>query len=346
MRSRLAYIFRIIFINLVVIGLVGEVLCRCLPQFFGKHPPYDTAQFDDQLGWKPKPNYTFDGMMQNLDGSTYPVHLSTQENGFRHISNKQIVSGKTLFLIGDSFTQAVEVSDDKTFYALLADSLSVQIDAFGMAGYGSLQEYMVIDQYIDEIQPDIVLLQFCSNDFIDNSLLLEKEANYHVGLRRPYLDEDDQIYYESPLHPFNQLINHSAFIRFLGDKWRRLKGRLQWKSEDSAEAKIAQQGLVYPAYQQAVARTAAILQKIKLRVGDERAFFIFLADPYEPQRSHLRQICERLAIPFIDFPTTLFDQGYTKESYFAHDGYHWNEAGHRLIFEHLTAYLKKQELFQ
>jgi alkylation response protein AidB-like acyl-CoA dehydrogenase len=50
-------------------------------------------------------------------------------------------------------------------------SLAVQV--YGGHGYGTLQEYLVIDKYIDEIKPDLILLQVCSNDFTNN---LENEA--------------------------------------------------------------------------------------------------------------------------------------------------------------------------
>ena len=62
----------------------------------------------------------------------------------------------------------------------------------GRCGYGSLQEFMILGRYLDEISPDIVLWQFCSNDFINNYHELESVSfSNNNQMTRPYYKNSD-----------------------------------------------------------------------------------------------------------------------------------------------------------
>ncbi len=334
-------VIQVVTINFLVVLLLGELACKIFPHLVSQQPPYDTAEPDNLLGWKPKGNYVYEGQMQGDDGASYPVHFTTQTNGFRRYPLTINESSKRLLLIGDSFTQAVEVSDDKTFYAVLEQELELPVFAYGMAGYGTLQEYLVLDKYLDTIDPEIVLLQFCSNDFIDNELELERQANYFVGQRRPYLQSDGSMLYASPLSRWDCLTDHSCLLRKVKQIWRKLQARHADKADESAESQIAQHGLQYKWYQSAVDKTLRLLRRIKERVGPERKLAILLADPFQPHREQLKGICQKLNIPLIDFPKVQFDQLKKEKSLHSHDGYHWNEAGHQLVAEAVLQFLQE-----
>jgi len=49
---------------------------------------------------------------------------------------------------------------------------------------------MVLDQYVDFIDPAIILWQYSGNDIINNSYELERSSYINNnGMRRPYLTE-------------------------------------------------------------------------------------------------------------------------------------------------------------
>jgi hypothetical protein len=56
---------------------------------------------------------------------------------------------------------------------VLGRALGAESFAYGVMGYGTLQQYMILDRYLDEIQPGLIILQMCSNDLINNSLSVE-----------------------------------------------------------------------------------------------------------------------------------------------------------------------------
>ncbi len=334
--------FKQFFISLFIFLVLGEILARLLEGVIVHPPPYDTSQPDERLGWKAKPHYLFEGMMKDIAGTEYPVRFTTAANGFRMYDGPRRDSLPGLLIIGDSYTQAVEVSDDKTYFAHLKNALGIPVNAYGMAGYGTLQEYLLIDQYLDSLQPDVLLLQLCTNDFINNTYELERQSFANIGLRRPYLSgpEDPQIIYLKPVARWRQALRLSTFFAFIDEKLRRLS--MQYgDADDRPESKIATQGLAYAPFAASVAHTEAMLGMIRDRVPQAVRLMAFCADGYQPQSGQLQQMCERLHIEWIDTPYPRLETALGAGSaIYSSDGYHWNETGHRIVGEALEETLR------
>ena len=147
-------------------------------------------------------------------------------------------------MIGDSFTHATSVSDDRTHHALLAKLLDVEVFAYGVGGYGTLQEFLVLDRFVDVIHPDIFLWQYCANDFINNDNELERLSRFNNnGLTRPYW-QNGQAQLLSPKESFVQVrdwINrHSRFLYFIISRLDRLRVT---KTGDTVEVAIEAEGM-------------------------------------------------------------------------------------------------------
>lgn len=335
-----------IVIILVVIFIIGEVGFRVKYYLDGitfekpePAPPYNTAEKDSKLGWKPKENYLFDGVMKDLDKVEYKVHLTTTKNGFRQYGNPKSEKTK-VFFIGDSYTQSVEVSDDKTFYKIIGDSLPIEVFAYGMAGYGQLQEYMILDEFIDEIQPDIVVLEVCSNDYIDNHYEMEMESGYKVGLRRPYLSKDGQITYAQPVPKYEKVRAYSRFLGYLMEKWHNVQQKIG--VTELAEKQTAEQGLKYDKFAYSVEITDLLLQKIANRLDKKTKLIVFDAGNYNPQASTFRELCEANKIYHTQAPVQgIIEMEHNSITVRAGDSYHWNELGHEIIAKGLMTDLRK-----
>jgi lysophospholipase L1-like esterase len=328
------FLFTILFII-----LFGELLFLIFPSIHSIPPPYNTAELDERLGWKPKGDYHYSGEMYSLNNQPYPIEISTNSFGFRNTGNP-VISNIAILFIGDSFTQSVEVSDSKTFYSILERQLNTKVSAIGMAGYGTLQESLILEEYLDEIDPKVVVLQFCSNDFIDNEIELERKAIYYVGEKRPYLNSAKDVEIMHPLSQFHQLVNKTNFIKFCFGKWKRVKAKLNIKKRNSSELKITEEGRLYSPYQSSIAKTEFLLQKIKSRLGNQRELVVFCADDYQPQQDDIAQICKVNSISFIPFPTEKMNMENQQNQVYSIDGYHWNEAGHQIIANELDSILR------
>ena len=161
--------------------ILGEI---CLRLYFAINPR--PIYIEKKLGWRTTENFHREGLLRDAGGQEYYAKVTTDSHGFRLFGDPRSEKVK-IFIIGDSFTHAIDVSDDKTYYNLLAKKLNVEIFAYGCLGYSTLQEFMILDEFIDLIKPNIVILQLCFNDIYDNSYALEK-ISYNSGMTRPYID--------------------------------------------------------------------------------------------------------------------------------------------------------------
>lgn len=96
---------------------------------------------DQTLGWKTPANQWQDFTSKDFAGVKHAVHYSTRPHGFRLYGDAKSRNPK-IMIAGDSFTHAVDVSDDQTYYAKLkrnlSDRIPVEIFAYGTNGYGTL----------------------------------------------------------------------------------------------------------------------------------------------------------------------------------------------------------------
>ena len=147
---------------------------------------------DDERGWVLRPGargrFEAEGgffVVINADGRRDRARARTKAPGVFRIA-----------VLGDSFTEALEVPLEQTFVSVLEDSLNrssamrgrqVEVLNFGVRGYGTAQELLTLRCCVWDYSPDFVLLAFFSgNDVPDNSPTLDRSATRYA---RPYLRE-------------------------------------------------------------------------------------------------------------------------------------------------------------
>ncbi|OGW74633.1 MAG: hypothetical protein A2Z72_06215 [Omnitrophica bacterium RBG_13_46_9] len=159
--SKIAVNISLLFMSLMCLLVISEITYR-LYQRFTRGTPFAMSinMFSDrQLGWKGK----------KVFGDTKSVKYK-------------------IFVVGDSVTNGYGVEEKNMYYSIIGKELDAEIFVYGGRGYGTLQEYMVIDRYFDEINPDLVILQTYGNDFINNLWELETASFFNKNLMiRPYL---------------------------------------------------------------------------------------------------------------------------------------------------------------
>ncbi len=166
--------------------------------FFNTTKP-SQYQLDPELGWTLKPNFMRNLTQSSLDGKSYSVSFSTNENGLR--THGDLSSAKTKILVlGDSHTAENYVSNNAMWYSVMVERLNATqnllgkeyfVWAGGGGGWGSYQELLLLRRLLKQVRPDIFILQFCENDFVNNhkeweSISIVRSQKY----RRPYLDSN------------------------------------------------------------------------------------------------------------------------------------------------------------
>ncbi|MCP4254935.1 MAG: hypothetical protein GY775_16325 [Candidatus Scalindua sp.] len=178
-RSKLfLFVTTITLAGIFVVLVVSEILLRYKSHGIrgSDHIDYGMIAYDKYLGWKLTPNW--DGQHKHYD---FDVSYSTNSHGFRNNSHtKQEQVGLSYAFVGDSFTFSFGVNDNETFIHLL-NSKKEQDNSylnFGVPGYSTDQEYLLIRKRVLHLLPDVVLLVvYLGNDLFDNELSYPLQAN-------------------------------------------------------------------------------------------------------------------------------------------------------------------------
>jgi hypothetical protein len=300
-------------------------------------------QLDAELGWRATENYEESLTGITKGGIPYSVHRSQGRHGFRHFGDVHSTKPK-LLVIGDSFTQASSVSDAKTYAALVGKLAGMEVFAYGAGGYGTLQEYLILDRYFDEIKPDLILWQFCINDFINNDNELERSSTLNNnGLTRPYLVEG-VIARLSP-KPVGQQVrewinHHSRFLYFVVSRIDRLRAIT---ATASVEYDIEAQGLRHAGFRRAVEVTEKLMGRVRARVGDT-PIVAFSCDNIDPYDAAFAAISVRHRIEYWSDVPRVIQEAVRKEEDVQTPDDHWNELGHKLVAEIITEHMRARAL--
>lgn len=321
----------------LAILFVAELILRVVMPLVYKATKY---------GWDIPANSEYRQIVEDSPGKPVEIIVKYFDNGFKRWGDVHTEKVK-MFIIGDSYTQMNLVSNGEEWYSFLEKEFgNLELFVYGGGGYGSLQEYMVLDDYIDKIKPDLIILQFFDNDFYDNLYeldLLSYPYNNH-GVR-PYL-ENGKIVYRQPL-PLSVLRRYS----FIANRILRIYDKVMWK--------IAARNL--QAYQKrkeirfknlskkekeetrqlekrAFKVTGKIMAMIRKRAGSVPVYFFNISTPGSSSGEKLCKKNNFIYIPGITECIISNENNYCIRV--VNDG-HWNKLGNKLVGEKLAEYFKK-----
>ena len=201
---------KFIIASILIFAVVVILSCEGITRLFGATIVYD---YDSQLGWRPKKNFSGEIPVVDQSGDRYFVDFSTNDLGFREFGDISSKKKKILF-IGDSWTGDPNTSDAEAYFGVVKDRLPVEVFAIGGGGYGSLQELLLLKEYAELIKPDIFVLQYCDNDLINNSYFLEGPSIVRNQKNiRPYIVDGKIKYRMSSSDWYVLLYRYSRLFR-------------------------------------------------------------------------------------------------------------------------------------
>jgi hypothetical protein len=187
-----------IIVSLLAIGIFLEAALRVL------HVRYDASFYtaDSELGWALRPGA--EGWFVS-EGSQY---VRINGAGFHDREHAIAKPADTLRIavLGNSWTEAMQIPVDKTFPSVLERDLSgctsfrgrtkVEVLNFGVSGYSTAQEFLLLHNRVWKYQPDIVLLAFyTAKDVFNNVRSLNnaaapEQSPYYVYRRGRFVLDD------------------------------------------------------------------------------------------------------------------------------------------------------------
>ncbi len=303
------------------------------------HLRYPCYRPDDVLGWAPKHDFARDFSQRDSAGNRYKAFFSLDHNGFREYGDPAAKRIKILFL-GDSYTGDPYAGNKEMYFSVVKSTLhdkyhmDVEIFATGGGGYGTLQEYLFIKQYISRIKPDVFVLQFCDNDFENNFWEWEKYSIVrNQKYLRPYYSLDsDSIYYADTLtaRAYRVLYKKSFLLRGCDAVLRRLQYRYY-----GGYSKLTEQEN-YQFLRTSYPLTHKLLLKLKSAFGNETKLYALpVVDPPFENLS-LSVLRESGFTPLLSPMHALEKAKNAGEIVLNADGGHYNNLGNRIMGEALA----------
>jgi lysophospholipase L1-like esterase len=326
-RRRCGGLALLLALNLLLLGLADlGVRLLLLPRvahndIFVVHDPW--------LGWKLRPEWTIDRRIPLHD---YVSHETSNRLGFRGpvYPTERPAGTRRIVVLGDSHTEGYTVSDGETWpeqmeraldesaAAARSSSDPVQVMAFGVGGYATDQEYLAWLEYARPYRPDLVLLQFCSNDPPDNV-----SANLWRGRKPHFVRFGEQLVLEGVPVPDDRLsfthdtlLAHSAIALLMQISL----GKLAVAHELSTTYDEREAWEVTRLLLRALARSVAA-------DGARLALFHSGSDEREVD-ARIRALCKDESIEFLDVDPAF---GGDYKSFRVKDDTHWNARGHAAV---------------
>lgn len=133
-------------------------------------------RYDSELGWFPIPN------SRKAYTGARTISVSHNSEGFR---GEEFVNDREprIVFLGDSFVWGVDVEVGERFTERLQRKHPEwSVYNLGVSGYGTDQEYLLLQRHYTRFRPQVVFLMYCAeNDDSDNSWNLR-----HGGYYKPY----------------------------------------------------------------------------------------------------------------------------------------------------------------
>lgn len=269
---------------------------------------------DAELGWSPAPNSS------SVVTNVRTIHVQHNSLGLRDIEFAPDARPTILFL-GDSFVWGLDAEVDERFTELLRTRISSHnIVAAGVSGYGTDQEYLLLQRLWPNIRPAAVVLIFCTqNDRQDNSSNIRYE-----GYQKPYFAtaSDGALVLRGQPVPASRLqaIREIWLVRHL------------WLARlvNAVFLKVRHPALTVPD------PTERLVSKLRDFVQANGGRFLVGLQYRDPE---LMRHLQAEKIPFVSFDGAEFYPG-------AAAGTHWTPDGHKLVAERVLRLLSDNNIVQ
>ena len=264
-------------------------------------------QYDAELGWMPVPG--------SVSTATNARTIQVRHNSLGLRDDEFVLDAKpTIMFLGDSFVWGLDAEASERFSEILKPRIpDYKILAAGVSGFGTDQEYLLLQRLWPKVKPAVVVLMFCTdNDRDDNSSNIRYE-----GYQKPYFTRGA----DGALVLAGQPVPKSRLQAIKEDWWVRHSWLV--RLANAVYLKLRHPALRVPD------PSEMLIDKIRAFVeANDARFLVGLQSTDAALVRHL----EAAKIPFVTFDGAAAYPG-------AASGAHWTPEGHRLVADRLFGWL-------
>jgi lysophospholipase L1-like esterase len=315
-RRRACGLALLLVLNLLLLAL-GDLFVRRFVMPNSSHNDIFVVH-DPWLGWKLRPSWTID---RNIKIHDYVSHETSNRLGFRgpDYPIERPAGTRRIVVLGDSHTEGYTVNDGETWPEQMERALAkTQVESFAVGGFSTDQEYLAWLHYARPYRPDLVLLQFCSNDPPDNV-----GRNLWRGRKPSFTRFGDQLVLEGLPVPDDRLsFTHDTWLAHsaIALMYQISLGKLAVANDATIDAGDAEAWEVTRLLLRALAHAVA---------ADGARFALFHSGPDERDvDARIRTLCQEESILFLDIAPAF---GGDYASFRVKDDTHWNQRGHAAV---------------
>jgi hypothetical protein len=304
----IAFRMVMILVTLCFCGAATELALRLF--FSNRFPNYQDEksllyEYDRTLGWFPIPG----ARERFLASRVFSVANNSQ--GFRaaeYVPNQK----PGIAFLGDSFVWGYDVEAEERF----TDRLQVRrpewnVYNLGVSGYGTDQEYLLLQRYFELYKPRLVFLMYCvETDHDDNSSNIR-----YGGFYKPYctivgnrlqlngipVPRSERVFFAA-----HKSLSHSLLFQLLVRGYFKLASPVKKNNPDPTGALVRD------------------LQNYVHSKGAELVVGLTLSNP------RLEEFLRYFRIPYVDLTTSLRYPGF---------GNHWTPEGHAFVCNKIEKFL-------
>lgn len=294
---------------------------------------------DPELGYKLSAPYQLNIAEQGLsldfthESSPRDVSLGHRSDGL----GVKPPGGGELTALGDSTTYGWLVSDRDTWVSRLGVLTGLHATNLGVPGYGTSQTALLYRRHGRVSRNDLVLIQLCSNDILDNTIYRDwrkSQGAQGTDFRR-YRNQQWLALSARSSKFVNFLINHSLLAHQILRIF--LSERASRRTPTDSEA-----------YARGMRITLKDVEELHQELSSEGTAFaviihetwrVFLPD----KRAELRAFLIQKRIPFLDLGDLASIRYQQRRIRIWGDG-HWNERGHALVAAETYRFLRREKL--
>lgn len=268
-------------------------------------------RYDKELGWFPLANN------RQFFKASRTITAAHNSEGFRGPelarSNKP-----RLLCLGDSLVWGYDVEASERFTEKLqAKHPEWAVYNLGVAGYGTDQEYLLLQKYFAEYRPHAVFLVICGdNDNDDNA------SNFRYGYYKPFF-----TFESGALKLHGVPVPRSQRVFFSQHKW--LCRPYLVRLIVAAFFKLTSP----PLFKNPDPPTGVLLLELQKYIVSRGAWF---GVGLQHSHAELEKFLSRYRIPYVDLQTT------NPAHFYAAFGNHWTPQGHAFVAEKIDQFFKSR----
>jgi hypothetical protein len=329
-------------VSTVAVLLATEVVLRSAGVHF---PAVGRAEGDRALwrydavkGWDHRPGSTGRSFLGGPDRGD--VRINNLGLRGRELEPPKPPGVRRVLMFGDSFVFGVGVDEPHLLSTLLQRRLDVsgsgpfQVVNMGISGYSTDQQYLLLQERGMELEPDIVVLIACDNDFSGNTVDFAYGRYY-----KPYYahDEEGELQLRNtPVPRLDRLQRLKLGMAQHSRVWNAVRSRTSTNKKLAGALASLQVGRPKPSGEDAVSLTASLVLEFRDLVERADGRFVLLNTGHRGEQTPLFHALRRRLRPegvlFLGLEGILEEarQRLPDEPWdFGRDA-HWNVAAHEL----------------